>query len=183
MRKAAALFVVLLWGLGQSAFPEGTATAGRGGRLELALAYPQEKAGFSFGYDLEKVLPVNNVALDRQPLDEAVAPRTVPEITASIVRKDSAPISLSFFLGRGNGDIFSSLHEQYAWRVKFKNLLMGAGIYRDIQISKGIRIQPYVGFIRSHAILRAAAFNGNIASYEYRLTAFCIGIPLVWGFN
>jgi hypothetical protein len=183
MRKAAAIFIILLWGLCQSAFSEGT--VGHGGHLEFALAYPLERAAFSFGHDAEKVLPINEAALDRQAFGEAAAARIFPEITASIVKKDAAgSVSLSIFLGRSNGDIFSSLHEQYAWRTKFKTTNLGAGISRDIRLSRTIRVRPYVGVIRSHAILRPSdLYGGNGESFERRLTALCIGLPLVCGFN
>ncbi len=89
---------------------------------------------------------------------------------------------MSVFLGRANGDLFSTLHEQYAWRTKFKSLTLGAGIYRDIPIYKALRIQPYVGIVRTRALLRPSDLGGNSESYEYRLTAFCVGLPLVCGF-
>jgi hypothetical protein len=86
-------------------------------------------------------------------------------------------------LGRANGDPFSSLHDQYAWRVKFKTMNLGAGIYKDIRLSKTVRLLPYMGVIRSMGTLRPSDPGGNGQTYEYRLTVFCIGLPLVFGFN
>jgi hypothetical protein len=99
-------------------------------------------------------------------------------------KRESPPrLSLAIFLGRGNGDPFSSLHETYAWRAAFKTMNLGAGLYRDIPITKVLRIRPYLGIIRSHAIVRPSSpYAAESASFESRLTAVCIGLPLVCGF-
>ncbi len=106
------------------------------------------------------------------------------EIAGPLVRRAAPPrVSLSIFMGRGNGDPFSTLHETYAWRAAFKTMNLGAGLYRDIAIAKGFRIRPYLGVIRSHAIVRPSyPYALESVSYENRLTAVCIGLPLVCGF-
>ena len=60
---------------------------------------------------------------------------------------------------------------------------MGAGLYKDIPLSKTVRLLPYMGVIRSTAMLRPVDFDGISPTYEYRLTVFCVGLPLVFGFN
>lgn len=181
MRKAVAVCLVLFgWGT-LSASPEGA--VGHRGHNGFALAERPETAGFSLRGNAEAILPIISATFDRQTIGDAATAGIVPEIEASVMKKDaSAPVSLSVFLGRGNGDLFSSLHEQYAWRTKFKSLTLGAGIYRDIPIYKALRIQPYVGIVRTRALLRPSDLGGNSESYEYRLTAFCVGLPLVCGF-
>lgn len=185
MRKAVAVCLVLLcWG-SLSASPEGTGGTAAGNRLGFALADagPQEPPGFSLTGRTERVHPVAITAPDPYSIGGTIAAGVIPEIEASIKKNDSsAPLSVSVFLGRGNGDLFSTLHEQYAWRTKFKTLTLGAGIYRDIPIYKAIRIQPYMGVVRTRALLRPSDLNGNCESFEYRLTAFCVGLPLVCGF-
>lgn len=99
-------------------------------------------------------------------------------------KKDSpSHLALAIFIGRGNGDPFSSLHATYAWRAAFKTVNLGAGLYRDIPITKVLRIKPYLGIIRSHAIVRPSSpYAAESASFESRLTAVCIGLPLFCGF-
>ena len=185
MRKAVAVCLVLLcWG-SLSASPEGTGGSVAGARRGFALADAdgQESVGFSLTGRTERILPIVVAALDPHSIGRTITPGVIPEIEASIKKNDSpAPLSVSVFLGRGNGDLFSTLHEQYAWRTKFKTLTLGAGIYRDIPIYKAIRIQPYMGVVRTRALLRPSDLNGNCESFEYRLTAFCVGLPLVYGF-
>ncbi len=91
-------------------------------------------------------------------------------------------VSWAFFRGKKNGDIFTSLHEEYAWRMKFKSMTLGLGFFRSIPLGKGFRIKPYVGVIRSSLSLRPAGLNATNELYEYQLTAFCFGLPLVFGF-
>lgn len=181
MRKAVAVCLVLFgWGT-LSASPKGA--VGHRGHNGFVLAERPETAGFSLRGNSDAVLPIISATFDRQTLGGEATAGIVPEIEASVLKKDaSAPVSLSVFLGRGNGDVFSSLHEQYAWRTKFKSLTLGAGIYRDIPILKTLRIQPYIGIVRTQALLRPSDLYGNNESFEYRLTAFCIGLPLVCGF-
>jgi len=185
MRIAVAVcLVILCWG-SLPASPEGTGGAVAGTRRGFALADAdgQESLGFSLTRRTERILPIVVAALDPHSIERTITRDVVPEIEASVKKDDSpAPLSVSVFLGRANGDLFSTLHEQYAWRTKFKSLTLGAGIYRDIPIYKGLRIQPYVGIVRTRALLRPSDLGGNSESYEYRLTAFCVGLPLVCGF-
>jgi hypothetical protein len=98
-------------------------------------------------------------------------------------RDSPSRLALAIFMGRGNGDPFSSLHETYAWRAAFKTMNLGAGLYRDIPITRILRIKPYLGIIRSYAIVRPSSpYAAESASFESRLTAVCIGLPLVCGF-
>lgn len=185
MRKFVAVCLVLLCWNSLSASPEGTGGSAVGARRGFALAAADglEFPGFSLMGRTERVIPIIVAALDTHSLWATIAADGVPEIEAYVKKDDSpAPLSVSVFLGRANGDLFSTLHEQYAWRTKFKSLTLGAGIYRDILIYKALRIQPYVGIVRTRAILRPSDLGGNSESYEYRLTAFCIGLPLVCGF-
>ncbi len=185
MRKAVAVCLILLcWG-SLSASPEGTGGTAAGNRRGFALADAdeQESMGFSLTYRTERILPIVVAALDPHSIGGTMAPALIPEIEASVTKDDPpAPLSVSVFLGRANGDLFSTLHEQYAWRTRFKSLTLGAGIYRDIPIYKALRIQPYVGIVRTRALLRPSDLGGNSESYEYRLTAFCVGLPFVCGF-
>jgi len=207
MRKAAAVLFVLILGVSWSAapaFPEEGSAAHTGYNGSFALSDAQETAGFSLaahggkGTALSGAIDAipgraadrtaDRVALGGPILDGSIyggaftAP-TAPDIASPIVKKDApAAVSLSFFMGHANGDIFSSLHEQYAWRVQFKSMTLGAGVYRDIPITKAIRIQPYVGIIRSRARLRTAGLSGINESFEYRLTTLCLGLPFVCGF-
>ncbi|MCK7476741.1 MAG: hypothetical protein M0C28_03675 [Candidatus Moduliflexus flocculans] len=185
MRKAVAVCLALFcWG-NLSASPEGAGGTAAGNRRGFALAEAdgQNSSGFSLMGRNERIIPVTVAALDPHSIGVTITPGLVPEIEARITTNDSpAPLSVSVFLGRANGDLFSTLHEQYAWRTKFKSLTLGAGIYRDIPIYKALRIQPYVGIVRTRALLRPSDLGGNSESYEYRLTAFCVGLPLVCGF-
>lgn len=185
MRKAVAVCLVLLCLGSLSASPEGTDRTAAGNRRGFALADAdgQDSPAFSLTGRAERIIPVIFAALDPHSIGGTMAPGLIPEIEASVTKDDPpAPLSVSVFLGRANGDLFSTLHEQYAWRTKFKSLTLGAGIYRDIPIYKALRIQPYVGVVRTRALLRPSDLGGNSESYEYRLTAFCVGLPLVCGF-
>jgi len=185
MRKAVAVCLVLFcWG-SLSASPVETGGTGASARRGFALADAdtQESPGFSLTGRTERIFPIVPAALDPHSIGGTITAGVLPEILASVRENDApAPLSLSVFLGRANGDLFSTLHEQYAWRTKFKSLTLGAGIYRDIPIYKALRIQPYVGIVRTRALLRPSDLGGNSESYEYRLTAFCVGLPLVCGF-
>jgi len=92
------------------------------------------------------------------------------------------PVALSVFMGRKNGDVFSSLHEEYAWRMKFKSMTLGLGFYREIAVGERARILPYVGVIRSSLSLRPAGLASEQLLHEYQLTVLCFGLPLVIGF-
>jgi hypothetical protein len=183
MRKAVAVCLALLcWGT-LPASPGATERTGAHHGFALADADTQESLGFTLTGKRAPILPIVIAAMDHHPLNGPAPASVVPEIADIVITKDNpAPVSVSVFLGRGNGDLFSSLHEQYAWRTKFKSLTLGAGIYRDIPIYKALRIQPYVGVVRTRALLRPSDLYGNSESFEYRLTAFCIGVPLVCGF-
>jgi hypothetical protein len=92
------------------------------------------------------------------------------------------PVALSVFMGHKNGDVFSSLHEEYAWRMKFKSMTLGLGFYREIVVGERARILPYVGVIRSSLSLRPAGLASEQLLHEYQLTVLCFGLPLVIGF-
>lgn len=91
-------------------------------------------------------------------------------------------VALSVFMGRKTGDVFSSLHEEYAWRMKFKSMTLGLGFYREIAVGGRVRILPYVGVIRSSLSLRPAGLASEQFLHEYQLTVLCVGLPLVIGF-
>ena len=91
-------------------------------------------------------------------------------------------VALSVFMGRKTGDVFSSLHEEYAWRMKFKSMTLGLGFYREIAVGERARILPYVGVIRSSLSLRPAGLASEQFLHEYQLTVLCFGLPLVIGF-
>jgi len=207
MRKAAAVLFVLILGLSgsaSSAFPEEGSASHTGHNGSFALSDAQETAGFSLAAHGGKgtapsgaidAIPsraadraADRLVLGNSPRDGSIyggtlIAATAPDIFSPIAKKDApAAVSLSFFMGHANGDIFSSLHEQYAWRVQFKSMTLGAGVYRDIPITKAIRIQPYVGIVRSQARLRTAGLSGINESFEYRLTTLCLGLPFVCGF-
>jgi hypothetical protein len=115
----------------------------------------------------------------------AAAPVKSPEVPApGVIRSPSGEpaVSWAFFRGKKNGDIFTSLHEEYAWRMKFKSMTLGLGFFRSIPLGKGFRIKPYIGVIRSSLSLRPAGLNAANELYEYQLTAFCFGLPFVFGF-
>lgn len=99
--------------------------------------------------------------------------------------KPTAPVvSVSVFLGHGDGDLFASLHKDYAWRMTFKSMTLGLGFFREIPLARGIGIQPYLGVIRSSATLRPSdLFGGRGGYFEYRLTVLSVGLPLVLRFN
>ena len=92
-------------------------------------------------------------------------------------------VSLSVFLGREDDDLFASLHKEYAWKLTFKSMTLGLGIYRNIPITRTLGLQPYLGVIRSSATLRPSDLRGGRGSFEYRLTVLCVGLPLVLRFN
>lgn len=91
-------------------------------------------------------------------------------------------VALSVFMGRKTGDVFSSLHEEYAWRMKFKTMTLGLGFYREIAVGERARILPYIGVIRSSLSLRPAGLASEQFLHEYQLTVLCFGLPLVIGF-
>lgn len=113
------------------------------------------------------------------------APEIGPEALLPVLDlRTSAPVvSLSVFLGRGGGDIFATLHQDYAWRMTFKSMTLGLGIFREIPLARGIGIQPYLGVIRSSATLRPSDLYGGRGAFEYRLTVLSVGLPLVLRFN
>ena len=97
----------------------------------------------------------------------AAAPVKAPEVPApGVIRGPSGEpaVSWAFFRGKKNGDIFTSLHEEYAWRMKFKSMTLGLGFFRSIPLGKSVRIKPYVGVIRSSLSLRPAGLNGRTSS-------------------
>ncbi len=142
--------------------------------------------------------PVFTLALNRAPVPAAEAsgldlrepdgPLSIPIIPAVPgpaleLDGEGHPLRLSVFLGRARDDIFSSLHEKYAWRLTFKSMTVGLGVYREFQLARGIGLQPYLGVIRSSATLRPSDLFVQGAVYEYRLTIFCVGLPLIIRFN
>ncbi|HSA94552.1 MAG TPA: hypothetical protein VLJ16_00780 [Acidobacteriota bacterium] len=186
MRKAAAFCVVLasVSALAAGILPGGSAAEHRGPSGFVLAAAPDGVPGFTLATYGDLPAPAAAVSLDRLPPAEPAAPTIAPAIPMPVLDKSgAAPISFSFFLGRANGDPFSSLHVQYAWRPNFRAMNLGAGIYKEIPISKTLRILPYFGVIRSSATLRPSDLTGNHALYEYRLTVFCVGLPLVVRFN
>ena len=184
MRKAVAVCLVLLcWGTslrlrrGPGGPPQSTAMVSHSRVPTTGLS------GFSLTGRTEHIIPVIVATLDPHSIGGAMTAGLAPEIEAAsrkTIRLLRCPYRSSW--DAQMGDLFSTLHEQYAWRTKFKSLTLGAGIYRDIPIYKALRIQPYVGVVRTRALLRPSDLGGNSVSYEYRLTAFCVGLPLVCGF-
>jgi hypothetical protein len=169
MRKAATALLIFLGGLSWTAFA-------------------QEAPEFSLAAHAGPAPPSLESTFRRVPDGAAgvsiPAGLAAPELAGPIVKKGvPAPVSLSIFMGRGHGDLFSELHETYAWRTIFKSMNLGAGISRDISITRSIRVRPYVGVIRSSARLRPSYLYANAGSFEYRLTALCIGLPLVCVFD
>jgi hypothetical protein len=188
MRKAAvacALLASVCALAAAGALPEGSASEHRGPSGFALAALPDSLQGFTLASTGDLAAQVPPAGLDFLPPAAAPAAlKIAPGIPAPGFDKNGAPpVSFSFFLGRANGDPFSSLHVQYAWRVKFRALNLGAGVYKEIPISKTVRVLPYFGIIRSSAILRPSDVFGNHEFYEYRLTVFCVGLPLVLRFN
>jgi hypothetical protein len=185
MKKAATVFLVLtiITALPAVANPE--EISAHRGTTAFALTGYLETPGFSLAGSGNPVVSVEPMALDLHEIRQLVMAEKSPEVAAPGLKRDpsTAPLSLSVFMGRGNGDIFSALHEEYTWKAMFKSRTLGLGIYRDIPISKGIRLQPYVGIIRARATLRPSDLYGNFESFEYRLTMFCVGVPIVCRFN
>jgi len=187
MRKAAVACAVLASVSALAAagvLPGGSASEHRGPSAFILASLPDTLPGFTLASTGDLPAQAPTASLDLLPPAAPAAPKIAPEVPAPGLDKNGAPpVSLSFFLGRANGDPFSSLHVQYAWRVKFRALNLGAGVYKEIAISKTVRVLPYFGIIRSSAILRPSDVFGNHELYEYRLTVFCVGLPLVLRFN
>lgn len=151
-----------------------------------APALPQESAAFTLASSRDPWTAPGLPA--RGGLVEAEVPATWelgPELALpSLDVKPPAPVvSLSVFLGRGDGDLFASLHKEYAWRMTFKSMTLGLGVFREIPLARGIGIQPYLGVIRSSATLRPSDRFGGRGAFEYRLTVLSVGLPLVLRFN
>ena len=185
MRKAAAVCVVMasISALTAGVFPEAASERRSPSGFVLASG-PESAAGFTLASNNDPRTAAATVSLDRLPTAEPAAPKLAPRVPEPMAKNDSpAPISLSFYIGRDNGDPFSSLHYQYAWRVKFRAMNLGAGIYKEIPITRTIRLLPYFGIIRSSATLQPSDLFGNRELYRYRLTVFCVGLPLVLRFN
>lgn len=192
MRKAAAVLFVVIGVMAGSVL----ALSGAQETTEFTLAANAGKtdiladtARLAFDTDrLAAIDAINGKVISPPDLGRTARVREAASLIAADVadpvsRNDSARrVSLSFFMGRGHGDPFSTLHERYAWKTNFKTGNLGAGVYRDIPITKTIRIKPYVGVIRSSARLRPSSLYEDNVSYEYGLTAICIGLPLVCGF-
>jgi hypothetical protein len=131
------------------------------------------------------ITPLRPVAFGSGSELDVWAAAITPEVPSPGVIRGSQgepAFSWAFFRGKKNGDIFTSLHEEYAWRMKFKSMTLGLGFFRSIPLGKGVRIKPYIGVIRSSLSLRPAGLNATNELYEYQLTAFCFGLPLVFGF-
>jgi hypothetical protein len=134
------------------------------------------------------VLPVLLLASISVSTQGAAAARAAdnrsPARSLSLFTPAASPrLAVSIFLGRGGNDIFSTLHDQYTWKLLGRSMTVGVGLYREIPLSKGVGLLPYVGVIRASATLRPSALYGNRESFEYGLTAFCVGLPLVLRFN
>jgi hypothetical protein len=185
MRKAAAVCVALASISALMAGPlPWTAAEHRGPSAFILADGPETVPGFTLAPNRDPQVPAATLSLERLPPSETPTPKPASVIPAPLVSKDvMAPISLSFFIGRDNGDPFSSLHYQYAWRPNFRAMNLGLGIYKDIEITRTLRIRPYMGVIRSTATLHPSDLFGNHELYEYRLTVFCVGLPLALRFN
>lgn len=194
MRSAGLVFCFLfcilsfVFALSARALPEGT--EGRTGQTEAARPTAAEPPVFTLASSCSStpLLPSSKIVPSAPALwDPAslAAPEMGPELAIPPLElKTPAPVvSLSFFLGRGGDDIFAALHKDYAWRMTFKSMTLGLGIYREIPISRTIGLQPYLGFVRSSATLRPSDLYGARGSFEYRLTVLCVGLPLVLRFN
>lgn len=152
-----------------------------------APAFPQESASFTLasGRDPRTTpgLPARAGLLETEALGSG---EIGPELALpSLELKPPAPVvSVSVFLGHGDGDLFASLHKDYAWRMTFKSMTLGLGVSREIPLAKGIGIRPYLGVIRSSATLRPSdLFGGRGGQFEYHLTVLSVGLPLVLRFN
>ena len=187
MRKAAvacALLASVCALATAGALPEGGASEHRGPSAFALAALPDSVPGFTLTSTGDLPAQAQPAGIELLPPAAPAAPKIALEVPAPGLDKNGAPpVSFSFFLGRANGDPFSSLHVQYAWRVKFRALNLGAGVYKEIPISKTVCVLPYFGIIRSSAVLRPSDVFGNHELYEYRLTVFCFGLPLVLRFN
>ncbi len=155
-----------------------------------APAFPQKSVSFTLASIRSSTprLPSSTIVPSapalRDPTSLAV-PEMGPELTIPPLELETPTplVSLSVFLGRGSDDIFAVLHKDYAWRMTFKSMTLGLGIYREIPISRTIGLQPYLGVVRSSATLRPSDLYGARGSFEYRLTVLCVGLPLVLRFN
>jgi hypothetical protein len=188
MRKAAAvLFILTSISALTAGVPPDAASEHKGTSSSLfALAGSPGMPGFSLAGSAGPSSQIGAPSLDlpQDPGDLAIAEKR-PEVPAPVLKSDlEAPrLSVSFFIGPKGGDIFASLHKVYAWKPMSRSLTVGLGLYREIPIFKGIGLMPYVGVIRASATLSLAGLRGNRETYEYELTAFCVGLPLVLRFN
>lgn len=157
----------------------GAGGAGEPGVSRMALAIPQVIPGLGGGVsrraDGQEEEPWAGVAFRE-------IGRVLPPLGFERGAAGPPALALSVFMGRKNGDVFSSLHEEYAWRMKFKSMTLGLGFYREIAVGEKARILPYVGVIRSSLSLRPAGLASEQLLHEYQLTVLCFGLPLVIGF-
>lgn len=191
MRKAAAVLPVLL--LASISVSTRGATAARPAEMRspapsLSLftpAGPPETAAFSLAGGAGHSPAVEPPSIHLQEPGKPATPQGPPEVPApKLAREAASPrLAVSIFMGRGGNDIFSTLHDQYTWKLLGRSLTVGVGLYREIPLSKGVGLLPYVGVIRASATLRPSDLYGNRRSFEYELTAFCVGLPLVIRFN
>ncbi len=188
MRKAAAVLFILasISALTAGVLPEAASAHKSPSSSLFALAGSPGMPGFSLAGSSGPSSQIGAPSLDlpQDPGDLAIAEKR-PEVPAPVLKNDlAAPrLSVSFFIGPKGGDIFASLHKVYAWRPMSRSLTVGLGLYREIPIFKGIGLMPYVGVIRASATLSLAGLHGNRETFEYELTAFCVGLPLVLRFN
>jgi hypothetical protein len=190
MRKAAAALMILLAlasisAMAQVSPPEPSSEHTSLPASLFAQGGGPGAAGFSLAGSASPVSSIGLPSLDLQDRPEPLIAEKPLEVPAPGLKSDpDAPrLTVSFFIGPKGGDVFSSLHKAYAWKPMSRSLTLGLGLYREIPIHRGIGLLPYVGIIRASATLSLAGHNGNRDSIEYRLTAFCIGLPLVVRFN
>lgn len=190
MRKGAAIVLALSGLASLTALWAGPVPVGPSDRRGItpalfAQAGGPAATGFSLAEAPRGTPPPGPPSLDLQAPADTIAAGTPPEPPAAGLKggAGSAPLSVSFFLGPRGGDVFAALHRAYAWKPLSRSLTLGLGVYREIPISRGFGLLPYVGIIRASAILSLPGRDGNRESIEYRLTAFCVGLPLVIRFN
>jgi hypothetical protein len=189
MRKAAAVVLVLasISAAAPGARAEGTAEP-RVMPAPLSLfarAGSPDRPGFSLAESVPPSLLPEAPGLDLQEPGEPAAIESAPKVPApGLVGEAASPhLSVSVFLGRGESDVFASLHKRYTWKVLGPSMTVGVGLYREIPVCQGVGLLPYVGVIRASATLRPSDLYGNHESFQYELTAFCVGLPLVIRFN
>jgi len=143
----------------------GTAGAALGGIFDLA---------FSLG----RVTYKPGSSLDFLDLK---ATSFVPEIRGHIIKQNSSasPVSVTVSAGYARDSFSSPDLDVEGLEMWANSLLLGATVYRDVPLLKGVYLQPSAGISYTSTSVKFRDENGATLSGDDSLVSFGLGLPIV----